>query len=72
MKIKKPNKKKKKEVSNFKVGMISGMFLSLPIILAIFIENIAVKIVGLFFLLLFVICLARLMEVLKEDENKKA
>ncbi len=72
MKTKKPNKKKKKEVSNFKVGMISGMFLSLPIVLAIFIENIAVKIVGLLFLLLFVICLARLMEVLKEDENKKA
>ena len=72
MKTKKPKENKNKEINNFKIGMITGTFLSLPIILSIFIENIAVKIVGLLFLLLFIICLARLMEVLKENENKKA
>lgn len=62
-------KKPKEKINNFKIGMISGTFLSLPIILAIFIKSIAVKIVGLFFLLLFIIINARLTEL--KDEKKK-
>ena len=71
MKTKKPRKNKKKEVNNFKIGMISGTFLSIPIILGIFVSNIAVKIAAMIFLLFFIIVLAKLKEDY-ENENKKA
>ncbi len=67
----KPKKNKGKEINYFSIGLLVGSFLSMPILLAIFVQNILVKIVGLIFLFFFIMMAARSFNEMEEENDKK-
>lgn len=61
--------KNKEELDVFKIGIYFGIFMSLPIISAIFVNNILIKIIGLIFLSFFICIVGRSFEDTKKIKS---